>query len=75
MIEVRVSYVFAGGWPTMDEAAHNAVGRVSDFSGAGFGERDLGWVCQSEIEAERISRSLRQIGMRPAIRRTRAATT
>lgn len=66
MIEVRTKYAWCGS-SEMDEAAHNAAGRVSDFSGCGFGERDLGWVCKSEIEAERMKRALDKIGLRATI--------
>ena len=69
-MEVRASYAFAGSFE-IDAAAHSAAGRVSDFSGAGFGVRDLGWVCQSELEAERIARALRKIGLQPEIRKGR----
>jgi hypothetical protein len=62
MIEVRATYSFDGSF-YRDEAATHAAGRVSDFSGCGFGQRDLGWVCRSEIEAERIKRALIKIGL------------
>lgn len=62
MIEVRASYIFDGTFDR-DSAAHHAAGRLPDFSGLGFGSRDLGWVCKSEIEAERIKRSLNKIGI------------
>ena len=63
MIEVRTSYTWNGGAFGVDDAAHQAAGRVSDFSGCGFGSRDLSWVCKSEIEAERIKAALRKIGL------------
>lgn len=66
-MEVRASYSF-DNWPAMDEAAHQAAGRVSDFSGCGFGCRDLGWVVESELEAKRIKRALDKIGLRVEIR-------
>jgi len=68
-VQVRTSYTFNGSFE-IDDAAHHAAGRMSDFSGAGVGMRDLGWVCQSEIEAERIARGLRKIGLTPEIRNT-----
>lgn len=64
MIELRVSYDFSA-WPEMDDAARNAAGRGTDFSGMGMGQRDLGWVCESEIEAARIERGLKRIGLYP----------
>ena len=67
MIEVRTSYIFDGTF-VRDDIAHHAAGRISDFSGCGFCERDLGWVCKSEIEAERIKRALDKIGMKATIR-------
>lgn len=68
MMEVRTKYTFDGTF-SLDAAATNAAGRESDFSGAGFGYRDLGWVVKSELEAERIKRSLNKIGLRSEIRR------
>lgn len=61
MIEVRTKYQWDGSF-TRDSVAHQAAGRVSDFAGCGFDERDLGWVCKSEIEARRIKRSLDRVG-------------
>lgn len=63
MIEIRASYDFAN-YPAMDDVIHNAVGRVSDFSGTNFNGRDLGWVCSSEIEAAKIKRELQRLGLR-----------
>ncbi len=68
MIEVRTKYSFQGGF-SFDHVAESAAGRVSDFSGCGFGERDLGWVCKSEFEAERIKRALDKVGLHAEIRR------
>lgn len=62
MIEVRTSYPFDGSF-YRDDAATHAAGRASDFSGCGFGQRDLGWVCKSEFEAEGIKRGLTKIGL------------
>jgi hypothetical protein len=69
MFEVRASYIFDGSF-THDDAAHAAAGRVSDYGGCGFGSRDLGWVCKSELEAERINRALNKIGIVSRISRT-----
>ncbi len=68
MIEVRTSYPFDGSF-YRDEAAAHAAGRVADYSGCGFGDRDLGWSCKSEFEAERIKRALVKIGMTPTVTR------
>jgi hypothetical protein len=67
MIEVRTSYLFDGAF-YRDEAAAHAAGRVSDFSGCGFGQRDLGWNCKSEFEAQRIKRALDKIGLQSEIK-------
>ena len=72
MIEVVVDYD-ASQWPQFDSAIEAAVGRHSNYSGMGFGRRDHGWVCNSEIEAERIKRSLRKIGLSPTIRSSERA--
>ena len=61
--EVRTSYDFAN-FPAMDDVIHKAVGRDSDFSGSDFCGRDLGWVCGSEIEAARIERALKSLGLK-----------
>lgn len=45
----------------MDEVLHKAAGRPSDFSGTNFIGRDLGWVCASEIEAERMKRAISKL--------------
>jgi hypothetical protein len=66
-LEVVTSYD-AGSWPAYDTAVHHAVGRTSDFSGIGFGRRDLGWVCKSEFEAKGIERKLKALGLTPTIR-------
>jgi len=66
MIEVRTKYTFQGGF-SFDHIAENAAGRPPDFSGSGFGERDLGWACKSEIEAERIKRALDKVALRATI--------
>jgi hypothetical protein len=64
MFEVRVSYD-ASRWPDFDDETDRAVGRLPDFSGMGFGLRDQGWVCKSEIEAERVMRALKALGLYP----------
>ncbi len=68
MFEVRASYDFAN-FPSMDDVFYKAAGRVSDFSGSDFCGRDHGWVCGSEIEAERLSRALRTVSQRVEVRR------
>lgn len=65
-IEVRTSYDMLN-FPAFDLAVNAATGRPSDFSGAGCGRRDLGWVCASEIEAARMARALMKIGLHPKI--------
>ena len=55
-------------WPAMDEVLEKAVGRVSNFAGAGSGVRDHGWVCQSEIETERVKRAIRRLGLAVTVR-------
>lgn len=65
-IEVRTKYTFQGGF-NLDTAAESAAGRAPDFSGSGFGDRDLGWVCTSGFEATKIKRALDKIGLRAEI--------
>ena len=69
-IQVRTSYK-VNGWfgarDDMDAAARAAVGRSTDFSGSGFGERDIGWFADSDFEARRIAKALRKIGLQPEI--------
>ncbi len=61
-IEVQTSYEFNGDF-SLDEVAEKAVGRVRDFSGAGCGERDLGWVVKSRREAHEFKRALEKVGL------------
>jgi hypothetical protein len=72
MIEVTVNYE-ASLWPQMDEVIKQAVGRSSNFSGMGCGLRDHGWNCESEIDAHRVARSLRKIGLSPSLKERLAA--
>ena len=71
-MRVHATYPWAGSFH-MDDAAQHAAGRSTDYSGCGFGERDLGWTNLSEIEAERIARALRKIGMTAEIRPDQSA--
>jgi len=66
MIDVQAKYAWSGDFG-FDDAAIHAAGRHPDFSGCGLGERDLGWTCKSEIEAERIKRALGRIGLKATI--------
>lgn len=50
-----------------DHVIESVVGRNADYSGAGFGVRDLGWYCQSEIEAARIKKALAAIGLQAKV--------
>lgn len=47
----------------LDEAIFKAAGRESDFSGGGINGRDHGWDGLSEIEAQRLVRAIRAIGV------------
>lgn len=64
---VHATYSFGGSF-WMDEPAHAAAGKKSNYSGCGFGERDLGWTNLSEIEAQKIARALRRIGLTAEIK-------
>ena len=68
-IEVHSKYTFQGGF-NLDGFAESAAGRKPDFSGYGFGERDLGWVCKTDWEAQKMKRALDKIGLRAEIRTT-----
>ncbi len=61
-IEVTTTYDM-NSFPAFDEAVNHAAGRASDFSGAGLGRRDMGWVCRSDLEAHKIARALEKIGL------------
>jgi hypothetical protein len=67
MTEVLARYEWMGNF-ILDGVAHKAAGRVPDFSGCGLGDRDLGWVCKSEIETEKIKRGLQRAGFRVEIK-------
>lgn len=62
-IEIQVRYP-AEKWPGMDDAIRAAVGH-SDYSGMGFGERDMGWYAKGEAEAARIEAGLRNLNLAP----------
>lgn len=62
--EIRTSYDLEH-FPALDDVLEKVIGRPSDFAGAGFGRRDHGWVCHSEIEAERIKRAIKKLGLIP----------
>ena len=66
LIEVRTAYR-ASNFPMLDKALENAVGRPSDFAGMGMDCRDHGWVCNNEIEAERISHAIKKLGLMVAV--------
>ena len=66
-IEVRARYTFLGSF-AFDDIAHKAAGRTSDFGGSGFGERDLGWVVRSELEAWKMKKALDRVGLKVEIR-------
>ena len=61
-MRVHATYPWTGSF-VMDDVARAAAGKESSYSGCGFGERDLGWANLSEIEAERIARALRKVGL------------
>jgi hypothetical protein len=66
--EIVTSYIFNSSFH-LDDAAAKAIGRVSDFSGAGIdGKRDLGWVAKSKFDANRMKRALDKIGLHATIR-------
>lgn len=64
-MRVHATYPFTDvdAMSAMDKAAMAAAEKSICYSGCGFGERDLGWTNLSEIEAERIARALRKIGL------------
>ena len=58
-------------WAT-DDAARQMAGRHPDYSGTDFTTRDLGWYCESSLEASKIATRLRDAfpNMRVEVRRT-----
>lgn len=66
-MRVHASYPWSGSF-AMDDFAITAAGKPTNYSGCGFGERDLGWTGLSELEAEKISRALRKIGLTAEIK-------
>ena len=60
---VSTFYATDGTSFEQDEIAMDAVGRDTDESGWGGGERDLGWLCETESEANEIKAALENIGM------------
>lgn len=65
-IDVIVNYPMSQ-YPALDEQAHIIVGRYSDFSGTDFKTRDLGWECESLLEADTIANKLKTIGLSPVV--------
>lgn len=61
--EVTTFYLCDGLSFPLDEEAMNAVGRDTDSSGWGCGERDLSWSCKSRAEAHAAWQALKDIGM------------
>lgn len=68
LYRVYVEYPMELGRDAMDRAIRHAAGRDFGFSGAGMGMRDVGWHFGSEIEAARVSRSLKAIGLSPVMK-------
>jgi hypothetical protein len=67
MFEVSTFYACDGMLFDKDEIAMDAVGRDTDDSGWGSGERDLGWTCKTLREAQKIAIALENIGMPAAV--------
>ena len=42
-----------------DEERERVAGCEGSYSGAGFGERDMGWDCATELEADKLAERLR----------------
>lgn len=61
--EIKTSYDM-GSFPNFDDIIKVNVGRSHDFSGAGGGRRDLGWIVTSEFEAERVTKRLKMLSLR-----------
>jgi hypothetical protein len=51
----------------LDDLATKAVGREIDECGWGGGERDVGWICESEDEVEQVKTALKSIGLVPDV--------
>lgn len=66
-MRVHATHPWTGSF-VMDDVARAAAGKESCYSGCGFGERDIGWTQLSEIEAERIARALRKVGLTAVIK-------
>lgn len=67
MFEVRANYDF-DFFPEMDEKIEGIVGRISDFSGSDFKNRELGFVFNNEIEANKVMKDLKNNGFLTKIR-------
>lgn len=69
-MRVHATYPFTdvNAMTVMDRSARAAAQKEVCYSGCGFGERDLGWTHLSEIEAERIARAVRKIGLTAEIK-------
>jgi hypothetical protein len=67
MIEVNASYEWEGEFE-LDEDAKIVAGRGCDYAGCDFGQRELGWYCETKDEAKHIVRALTNIGMKAELR-------
>jgi hypothetical protein len=61
-IQVRARYP-QDRYPEMDDVIHRAVGRLSDYSGTDFYNRDLGFVCNSVAEAKAVTKAIEGVGL------------
>ncbi len=65
---VAASYP-AALWPEFDAVVEKAAGREPSDSGMGFGERDLGWVVDTQEEARLIDAALQGLkGVKVTVR-------
>ena len=70
---MHATYPWTGSF-VLDDVARSAAGKPTSYSGCGMGERDLGWTGLSEIEAQRIARALRKVGLSAAIKPDQSAS-
>lgn len=65
---VYVEFAMDANGDNMERAIIHAAGASPSFSGGGMGNRDVGWHCDHELNARRIERALKAIGLSPVVR-------
>lgn len=58
---LEVSFEMGTSWKTHQKTIEDIVGKQRDFSGVGFGQRDMGWAGLSRAHCDPIAGKLTQV--------------